>query len=125
MKFLIDAQLPAKLAAFLKTTGHDVVHTSELQRGNRTTDTIIATLADREGRIVVTKDRDFWIGHLLDGSPRSLLLVSTGNIANAALLQLFIDHLDDVVTLLSQSAVIELGRDRLVAHTDRDPSGEN
>ncbi|MFE3442195.1 DUF5615 family PIN-like protein [Nocardia sp. NPDC059180] len=69
--------------------GHDRVHTSELELGNRTPDSDIAKRADSEGRVVITKDRDFWVGHLLDRCPRSLLVVATGNIANSALLDLF------------------------------------
>lgn len=88
MKFLVDAQLPARLARYLVDAGHDVVHTSELPEGNRTTDAAISAIADREGRVVVTKDRDFRDGYLLFGSPRRLLVVATGNITNTALLAL-------------------------------------
>lgn len=73
MKFVVDAQLPARLASFLVAAGHDAVHTTHLPDGNRTTDAAIAEFADREGRVVVTKDRDFRDGHLLGGSPRRLL----------------------------------------------------
>ncbi len=59
VRFLVDAQLPARLASRLAELGHDVVHTSSLPDGNRTTDQQIAGLADRDGRIVVTKDADF------------------------------------------------------------------
>ena len=86
MKFLVDAQLPARLATFLTEAGHDAVHTTQLPDGNRTTDATIAKLADRDDRIVVTEDRDFRDGHLLGGSPRRLLIVATGNVTNAALL---------------------------------------
>lgn len=81
MKFLVDAQLPARLARFLTDADHDAVHTSELPEGNRTTDARISELADRDDRVVVTKDRDFRDGHLLTGSPRRLLVVATGNIS--------------------------------------------
>ncbi len=80
MKFLVDAQLPAKLVQLLRTAGHDAIHTSELPEGNRTTDQALARKADGEGRVVVTKDRDFRDGHLLSRSPRHLLVVTTGNI---------------------------------------------
>ena len=56
MKFLVDAQLPARLARFLNDAGHDTVHTSDLPGGNRTTDARIAEFADGDGRVVVTKD---------------------------------------------------------------------
>jgi len=89
VKFLIDAQLPLRLAEFLNRTGHDALHTIELPDGNRSTDRQIAELADADGRVVVTKDRDFRDGHLLVGSPRELLIVATGNITNDALLSIF------------------------------------
>jgi len=38
VKFLIDAQLPARLAEFLNQAGHDAVHTLGLPDGNRSTD---------------------------------------------------------------------------------------
>ncbi len=58
MKFLVDAQLPVQLARFLSSAGHDALHTTELPDGNRTTDGRIVELADEEGRVVVTKDRN-------------------------------------------------------------------
>jgi predicted nuclease of predicted toxin-antitoxin system len=69
VRFLVDAQLPARLATFLSDAGHDTVHTSQLPDGNRTTDEQIAMLADDESRVVVTKDRDFRDSHLLRGTP--------------------------------------------------------
>lgn len=94
MKFLVDAQLPARLARFLSSSGHDALHTLELPDGNRTTDARIAEVADGSNRVVVTKDRDFRDSHLLTRSPRRLLVVATGNITNDALLALFAKHLD-------------------------------
>jgi predicted nuclease of predicted toxin-antitoxin system len=73
VKFLIDAQLPARLAGLLSAAGHDVVHTSQLPDGNRTTDTSLATVADAEDRVVITKDRDFRDSHLLRRTPRRLV----------------------------------------------------
>lgn len=122
MKFLVDAQLPARLARFLAGAGHDVVHTSELPDGNRTADARIAELADAEGRVVVTKDRDFRDGHLLSGSPRRLLIVATGNITNAALLGLFEANLDAMVGALGDADFVELGPAAMVVHKRRGPS---
>jgi predicted nuclease of predicted toxin-antitoxin system len=48
VRFLVDAQLPARLAWFLSQAGHDALHTSELAEGNRTTDAQIAEQADLE-----------------------------------------------------------------------------
>ena len=121
MKFLIDAQLPARLARFLQHAGHDAVHTSALPTGNYTTDTRIAEIADDQSRVVVTKDRDFRDGHLLSGSPRRLLVVGTGNITNIELLALFRSHLDAIVAALGEADFVELGPRTLVIHQGRDP----
>lgn len=110
MKFLIDAQLPARLAEFLKQVGHDAVHTSELPDGNRSTDRQVAERADADGRVVVTKDRDFRDGHLLTRSPRRLLVVATGNITNNDLLSLFELHLEAVVSGFEEADFAELSQ---------------
>lgn len=120
MKFLVDAQLPRQLVTLLEAAGHDAVHTSQLSLGNRTVDGVIAKLADREQRVVVTKDRDFWVSQILDDCPHALLIVATGNIRNTVLLTLFDEHMADIVRLLADYAVVEVGRDRLIAHADRD-----
>lgn len=114
MKFLIDAQLPARLAKCLAEAGHDAVHTIELPDGNRSTDRQIAELADAGGRVVVTKDRDFRDGHLLARIPRQLLIIATGNITNDVLLALFALHLEAIVASLDQADLVELSQDALV-----------
>ncbi len=120
MKFLVDAQLPARLAKFLSSAGHDAQHTTELPEGNRTTDGRIAELADEEDRVLVTKDRDFRDGHLLTRSPQRLLVVATGNITNDALLLLCESHLDAIATALGEADFAELGPDSLVVYRRRE-----
>ncbi len=111
MKFLIDAQLPARLAEFLNRAGHDALHTIGLPDGDRSTDSQIAQHADTENRVVVTKDQDFRDGHLLGRSPRKLLVVASGNITNDALLSLFELHLDAIVSALGEADLVELTQD--------------
>jgi predicted nuclease of predicted toxin-antitoxin system len=79
VKFLVDAQLPARLADLLNSAGHDAVHTSALPNGNRSSDRQVAEVADAEARVVITKDRDFRDSHLIAGTPKKLLIVATGN----------------------------------------------
>ena len=38
MKFLVDAQLPVRLARVLQSVGHDTIHTQDLPRQNATPD---------------------------------------------------------------------------------------
>lgn len=119
MRFLVDAQLPARLVAALEAAGHDAVHTSQLPDGNRSTDRQIAETADAEGRVVVTKDLDFRDSHLLNGRPAKLLVVATGNITNNALLDLVARALDAVVEALDEVDFVELRPDELVVHQRR------
>jgi uncharacterized protein with PIN domain len=41
MKFLVDAQLPVRLARFLQASGYDTLHTRDLPQQNATSDTQI------------------------------------------------------------------------------------
>jgi predicted nuclease of predicted toxin-antitoxin system len=119
VQFLIDAQLPERLAGLLNAAGHDAVHTSQLPEGNRTTDTALAAVADDEDRVVVTKDHDFRDTHLLRQAPRRLLVAATGNISNRDLLALFADNLEILVAALGTARFVELGSTGLVIHDDK------
>ena len=122
MKFLIDAQLPVRLETYLAQAGHDVRHSSNLPDGNRTSDQTLAELADAEDRVIVPKDRDFEISHALRRSPRRLLLVTTGNISNNALIGLFETNLAVIEQELSLADYVELASDAVIVHrnvTDR------
>lgn len=44
-----------------------------------TPDQEIIQIADGENLIIITKDRNFLDNYILDGSPKKLLIVSTGN----------------------------------------------
>ncbi|MDF7817465.1 DUF5615 family PIN-like protein [Runella sp. MFBS21] len=89
MKFLVDAQLPFLLATWIKEKGFDTIHTEDLPFKDETGDTEIRKVADQQGRIVITKDSDFYDSFLIHQSPKQLLLISTGNIKNRQLLDLF------------------------------------
>ena len=119
VKFLVDAQLPRRLARFLTEQGHEALHVSELDTSYQTPDSEIAHRADIDGRVVVTKDRDFRDTHLLTGVPRRLMLVVTGNISNADLLRLIQTHLADIVNTLDDVRFLEITEDTLIAHKNR------
>ncbi len=65
MKFLVDAQLPVRLARFLQNAGHDAIHTRDLPDHNATPDAVINFISIQEQRIVITKDSDFVQSFLL------------------------------------------------------------
>ena len=116
MKFLVDAQLPRRFCGWLTEVGYDAVHTLELPQGNRTTDNEILDTAEREQRIVVTKDDDFVQSFLITGRPKRLLLVSTGNIANDKLELIVRGHILEITQAFESASFVELGRESLTVH---------
>jgi predicted nuclease of predicted toxin-antitoxin system len=116
MNFLVDAQLPRRLVQVLTEAGFDTLHTLDLPDGNRTSDASIIEMADRDDRIVVSKDADFVNSHLILGRPRRLLLVSTGNIKNADLEVIFRARLPEIVSAFVSSNFVELSRTDLFIH---------
>ena len=116
MRFLVDAQLPKKLADFLKELGHDVIHTSELPKRNQTTDSAISKVSISQKRIVVTKDNDFLDSFVVKSEPYKLLLIATGNIRNDELIEIVKGNLDELTDEFKRSHVIELNRDSIIVH---------
>lgn len=117
MNFLVDAQLPRRLAYRLRDVGHDVLHTLDLPDGNRTSDAQINELSTRDSRVVVTKDTDFVNSFLLFHRPYKLLLVSTGNIANSDLEALFVGQIPAITAAFESYDYLELTRDTLIFHS--------
>src|SRR5215216_4920225 len=116
MIFLIDAQLPPRLARMLQQHGHQVYHTLDLPQQNRTDDDEIMRFADMHDCIVTTKDSDFVDAFYLQHRPQKLWLLSTGNISNRDLDTLIRSNIDHVVTLFQQYRFVELSRTDLIAH---------
>ncbi len=117
MRFLVDAQLPRRMADLLRQAGHDAVHTLDLPDANRTTDEQILEVAAREQRVVVSKDADFVNSFLLRGRPERLLLVSTGNLRNADLEALLVPNLAAIVAAFDTTHLVELTRTAVVLHS--------
>ena len=116
MRFIVDAQLPRRLARWLNARGHDVLHTLDLPEQNRTRDADITALASREDRIVVTKDADFVNSHVLQNRPPKLLLIATGNLRNDDLERLLERNMPTIELALSHGNFVELSRDHLIRH---------
>ncbi|ABB56564.1 DUF5615 family PIN-like protein [Synechococcus elongatus] len=116
MRFLIDAQLPIRLARLLREFGYDTIHTRELPAQNKTPDSTINLISLQDKRIVITKDSDFVNSFLASQKPYKLLLISTGNIKNSDLEALFVANLGAMVKLLDQHSYIEVSRDSITVH---------
>ncbi|MFT4009396.1 MAG: DUF5615 family PIN-like protein [Nocardioidaceae bacterium] len=118
MKFLVDAQLPPKLAKFLIDHEHDAVHVLTLPADVRTPDPDVSAAADEQGRVVVSKDDDFRHSHTTTGTPAKLLMVRTGNISNKDLFQLIESRLADIEAAFATASFVELYRDVFIVHND-------
>jgi predicted nuclease of predicted toxin-antitoxin system len=116
MKFLIDAQLPMRIAHLLEKLGYDVIHTKNLPLQNATPDSEINKLSILEQRIVITKDKDFLDSFLIKQEPYKLLLITTGNISNKQIEQLFLENITQIVELFMNHDFLEMTRDSLIIH---------
>ena len=81
-----------------------------------TTDKEIRKVAKEQNLIVITKDSDFLDSHLIQGIPSKLLLITTGNIVNKELLDLFDKNFDQIVQLFELYDLIELDNKQIVVH---------
>ncbi len=117
MKFIVDTQLPPRLASYLRSKGYDSVHTTDFDHGHLLTDKDIILIATTQNRTVITKDSDFLNHFFLRGAPPKVLLLQVGNIRNADLFHLFDMHLDKVIAVFKEgSELVIFDRDGITAY---------
>jgi predicted nuclease of predicted toxin-antitoxin system len=114
MKFLADQDVYASTIGFLRGLGHDVVLAAQLGL-SQAEDAEMLRVAHEQGRIFVTRDRDFGALVFVQGSGPGVIylrvLPSTQNAVHA--------ELERVLTLYSEQelqcsfVVIEPGRHRM------------
>jgi predicted nuclease of predicted toxin-antitoxin system len=76
MKFIVDVQLPKALTQWLRDRGYDAVHVLDRGQGQ----------AVAEGRIMVSKDEDFFLLASRPDDPLALLWLRLGNCRTQQLL---------------------------------------
>ena len=108
MKFIVDAQLPYGIALFLREKGFDAIHTNDLPDKEHTKDSQIRRIATTENRIVITKDSDFIDSYILRRIPEKLLIVTTGNIKNKQLFDIWRRNWKLIIHLLDTCNLVEL-----------------
>ncbi|MBM2815597.1 MAG: hypothetical protein HW421_2359 [Ignavibacteria bacterium] len=111
MKFIVDAQLPYALCEIFIFKGFDAIHTNDLPTKERTPDSEILQLSINQNRIVVTKDSDFLDSYNLKGNPEKLLLITTGNIKNNRLYELFENNFDTIIGMFKVYNLVEMSND--------------
>lgn len=113
MKFLIDEQLPLLLSNWLTEKGFNTKHVVTLGTSNSLTDTEIRALSMAEKRIVITKDEDFFNSYVFKKEPYKLIYITTGNIKNRHLLDIFRTEFAQLLYFLTNHNVIEINRDHI------------
>ncbi len=85
MRFLVDAQLPPRLAAWLRARGHEANHVQDFELEARP-DRWVVLQAQKTQSIIITKDADFSAAAILSLECRVVWL-RIGNATTAALLE--------------------------------------
>ncbi|MEO6454390.1 MAG: DUF5615 family PIN-like protein [Ginsengibacter sp.] len=116
MKFIVDAQFPYGVKSFLLTQGYDTIHTEDLPLKDRTPDWEINKISLEQQRIVVTKDIDFLDSYYLKKMPFKLLLITTGNIVNRDLYNLFTKNISAIIKAFSNYSLVEMDNNSLIIH---------
>lgn len=103
MKFIVDAQMPPQLAAWLRAKGHDAAAVREIGL-REALDPDIWSRAERDGAIIVTKDEDFaeLAGRTTEGP--QVLWVRAGNLVNRVLIERFENAWPQAEPLLAEGA---------------------
>ena len=117
MRFLLDQSTDARLGTYLRSLNHDATRIGAEYPSGLPDRTVLA-LAKREGRILITDDRDF--GELVFRSKHSHAGVIYLRLNSYAELSLKIARLDYVLThyptQLDQFLVVTLHRVRVRMH---------
>lgn len=113
MNFLIDANLPPRLCAWLKSRGHVAEHLVDLKL-LKATDSEVWGHATVQNLTIVSKDVDFYDRALLLGPRPQVIHVSVGNCSNARLFQIFASEWDNIERALSSgSRLIAITQEKL------------
>jgi predicted nuclease of predicted toxin-antitoxin system len=117
LKFLVDAQLPKRLAEFIVANGFDAWHTLDLPDKNATSDNFIKEKTFTDNLVLISKDDDFLHSHIVQKRPPKLILIKTGNISNADLMEIFTKGLNVLISMISKHSLIEITRQDIVVHS--------
>jgi len=108
MRFLLDAQLPPRLALLFKGHGHEASHVVD-HAAVSADDSEIWRLASELNAVIVTKDEDFVSLAAIRAAGPPIVWIRIGNCSNRALEAWFEPLLEQVVAQIQAGArVVEL-----------------
>lgn len=85
LEFIVDSNLPIKLAIWLKKQGYEAIHAHSLGLDG-TSDAGIWEYARRKNAVIVSKDQDFY-NRIVPELPPRLVWVKWGNVSRTILFQ--------------------------------------
>ncbi len=116
MTLIVDTQLPIKLCEILSQIGLESIHVDKLPKGDESSDLEIIQFADINNLTVVTKDFDFYHSYMTLGKPKKLFLITTGNLKNQQLFNLFRNNSLIIKNALNRSSFVELSNEGVTEH---------
>ena len=104
MRFLVDAQLPPALARRIAARGHEADHVADRGLASASDDAV-RRHAELIGAVIVTKDEDFAVHHILSSGP-AVVWLRLGNTRRAALLDRMERELNAIVAALQRGETL-------------------
>jgi predicted nuclease of predicted toxin-antitoxin system len=105
LRFLVDAQLPPRLAAALRDAGHEAEHVFDIGLV-AAPDIEIWRYAERIGATIITKDSDFVAIRLRATTGPAVIWLRLGNVTNKTLESALLLHLPEVVLAVEAGEVL-------------------
>lgn len=99
MKFLCDVHIPLKLVKFLQSKGFEAIHVNSMPNKWYTRDQEIIEYANSNCLVLISKDGDFRNSFILNGDPKRLIKINSGNISNQTLISIFEKNIDAITKL--------------------------
>lgn len=117
MRFIVDTQLPPRLAVYLSEKGFDSIHTTSFKDGHLLSDAEIMSISIEQNRTVITKDTDFSEYFLLRGAPPEVLLLEFGNVRNQELINLFDQYFSEAIKAFEEgSGLVIFTKDEVIGY---------
>jgi predicted nuclease of predicted toxin-antitoxin system len=108
LRFLVDAQLPQRLARTLADLGHEATHVAAIGLAG-SSDAAVWDAAIKQAAILVTKDQDFAIARAARGFGPAIIWIRIGNTSNDVLIARMINSLAAIEEALARGdTVVEL-----------------